>query len=111
MTLCRRTSRKVVINDPPPRGEDGRGVWPCITRRFCLVRLVDGRFFAFMAANCRDLDVKLASRPLRNGHEGDRGVLELVQSGDMTATILVMRLGPTPSSPSGELLGGLGSLQ
>ena len=61
MTLCRRTSRKVVINDPPPRGEDGRGVWPCITRRFCLVRLVDGRFFAFMAANCRDLDVKLAS--------------------------------------------------
>ena len=24
-------------------------------------RLIDGRFFAFMAANCRDLDVKLAS--------------------------------------------------
>ena len=24
-------------------------------------RLIDGRFFVFMAANCRDLDVKLAS--------------------------------------------------
>ena len=31
------------------------------TERIVDYRLVDGRFFAFMAANCRDLDVKLAS--------------------------------------------------
>ena len=31
------------------------------TERIVDYRLIDGRFFAFMAANCRDLDVKLAS--------------------------------------------------
>ena len=31
------------------------------TERIVDYRLVDGRFFAFMAANCRDLDINLAS--------------------------------------------------
>jgi hypothetical protein len=34
---------------------------PTATERIVDDRLVDGRFSAFMAGNCRDLDVKLAS--------------------------------------------------